>query len=555
MGGWSRGPSPKAGEILPNVGLSEPDRAARHLRRAESHENSARAFLISYRADQLRRANLKSARSLFLILLFVPALLAQDSTYAIAEIFGPAGPPPPPTGNLPVNCSNSNVTGSVASCSGIFPLPSVANASAQAQSSLASGSIVTSAAYTMGNNASSGQANAAAYLSYDFTVLNGPATGSLLISAVVSGVGLQTVPACTAWGYSIINSCPSEAFVYVLISRNESFVGAPSTLSNGTDRLIPNGSTLVQIAVPYRPTGAVFTVWLQSVTNCSYSDTTCSTTANQFNLQITGASVLDSTGAVVSGATLKSASGFNPNGSSSTSPSIAPGGVVSLDSTVATIQPGALLSIFGANLASSPAIWNGNFPISLGDTSVTIDGKAAYLLYVGPTQIDLQAPDDTKTGPVSVAVTTAHGTALSTVTLASFAPSFLLFDRTHVAGIILRSDGSGAYDLIGPTGSSLGHPTVAAKAGDNVELYAVGLGPTNPAVPAGEPFSGSAPTTNPVSLLINKVRVTPSFVGLSSAGLYQINLTIPVGLGTGDVSLMLSVGGSQTQSGVVISLQ
>jgi uncharacterized protein (TIGR03437 family) len=51
------------------------------------------------------------------------------------------------------------------------------------------------------------------------------------------------------------------------------------------------------------------------------------------------------------------------------------------------------------------------------------------------------------------------------------------------------------------------------------------------------------------------VNVTPLFSGLSGAGLYQLNLTIPPGLGTGDVSLQASVGGVQTPTGVVISLQ
>jgi hypothetical protein len=98
------------------------------------------------------------------------------------------------------------------------------------------------------------------------------------------------------------------------------------------------------------------------------------------------------------------------------------------------------------------------------------------------------------------------------------------------------------------------YPAVAAKAGDIVELFGVGFGPTSPAVLAGQPFSGAAPTSNPVNLFIDNVSVTPSFAGLSSAGLFQINLTIPTGLGTGDVPLTATVGGVQTQSGVVISL-
>jgi uncharacterized protein (TIGR03437 family) len=135
-----------------------------------------------------------------------------------------------------------------------------------------------------------------------------------------------------------------------------------------------------------------------------------------------------------------------------------------------------------------------------------------------------------------------------------------LFDSKHVTGIILRPNGSGSqgggtYDLLGPTGNSLGFPTVAAKAGDSVQLYAVGLGPTTPTVPAGQTFSSSAPTNNQVNLLINNVSVLPSFAGLDSSLRYQINLTIPAGLGTGDVPLSATVGGTQTQSGVVISLQ
>jgi uncharacterized protein (TIGR03437 family) len=246
-------------------------------------------------------------------------------------------------------------------------------------------------------------------------------------------------------------------------------------------------------------------------------------------------------------------------------PAITSGGVVAVDSTVTTIQPGEFVSIYGTNLGPvSAATWTGVFVTSLGGASVTIDGNAAYLTYAGPNQINAQAPNDSNTTnrSVNVAVTTGGGTATSTVTLAPFAPSFLLFDSKHVTGIILRPDGSGSqgtgalsYDLLGPTGNSLGFPTVAAKAGDSVQLYSVGLGPTNPSVPAGQTFSSNAPTTNQVDLLINGMSVLPSFAGLDSSLLYQINLTVPAGLGTGDVPLLATVAGASTQQGVVISLQ
>jgi uncharacterized protein (TIGR03437 family) len=226
--------------------------------------------------------------------------------------------------------------------------------------------------------------------------------------------------------------------------------------------------------------------------------------------------------------------------------------VVPVYSSVSTIQPGSWVSIFGTNLAPATAVWNNNFPTALGGTTVKIDNRLAYLWYVSPGQINLQAPDDTATGPVAVTVANSSGSWTSLVTLAPMSPSFSLLDGKHVAGIILRSNG---YDILGPTGSSLGYPTVAAKAGDTVELFGVGFGPTTPPVPSGQLYSGAAPTTNPVQLMIGATAVTPIFAGLSSAGLYQINLTIPSGLGTGDVKLTGIVTGVQTQSGVMISLQ
>jgi uncharacterized protein (TIGR03437 family) len=240
-------------------------------------------------------------------------------------------------------------------------------------------------------------------------------------------------------------------------------------------------------------------------------------------------------------------------------PSIQSQAIVPINSTVNAIQTGEWVSIYGSNLATSSVTWNENFPTSLAGTSVTIDGKAAYLWYVGPGQINLQVPDDPMIGAVPLVITTPNGSASTTVDLIPVSPSFNLLDGKHVAGIILRSGsgayGGGAYDILGPTGNSLGYPTVAAKAGDFVELFGVGFGPTNPVVSPGQAFSGAAATTNSVALLINNVNVTPSFAGMSGAGLCQINLTIPPGLRTGDVALVATVGGTQTPSGFLISLQ
>ena len=250
-------------------------------------------------------------------------------------------------------------------------------------------------------------------------------------------------------------------------------------------------------------------------------------------------------------------------------PAISNGGIVPIFSSSSTIQPGSWISIYGQNLGgcTSGVSWNGDFPTTLGGASVTINGNPAYLSYSSPTLINLQAPDDTSRGTVSVVVTNGNGSSSSTVTLGDFGPSFSSLDGQHVAAIILRSNGKGAYgggtyDLVGPTGSSLGYPTVAAKAGDSVVLFGVGFGPTNPSVPAGQNFSGSAAATTPVQIAINGHTLAAcgsgspcAFAGLGGPGLFQFNITMPSGMGTGDQPLVATVGGVKTQANIVLSLQ
>lgn len=145
------------------------------------------------------------------------------------------------------------------------------------------------------------------------------------------------------------------------------------------------------------------------------------------------------------GGTLGRGTFFRLGGSSTPTPAISAGGIRPVFSPAGTIQAGEWVSIYGTNLADATYTWKGDFPTSLGGVSVRINGKPAYLWYVSPTQINLQAPDDPATGIVPVVVTSSAGSASSTVILGSYAPSFNLLDRSHVAGLILRFDGSGAY--------------------------------------------------------------------------------------------------------------
>jgi uncharacterized protein (TIGR03437 family) len=233
-------------------------------------------------------------------------------------------------------------------------------------------------------------------------------------------------------------------------------------------------------------------------------------------------------------------------------PRIASGGIVPVYSSNAVIQSGSWISIYGSNLAGGTYVWNNDFPVSLGGVSVTIDNKPAYLWFVSPTQINLQAPDDAAVGMVSVIVTTPSGTVTSSVMLAPQGPSLsLLGDGKHVAAEIPTT--GGGYDLAGPS-NTFSYATRPVKAGETLVLYGVGLGPTKPSVPAGRAFAGSAPVSGAVTVTIGGLAANVMYAGITEAGLYQINVTTPAAA-SGDQPIAVSVGGVRTVAGPVVAVQ
>ena len=97
-------------------------------------------------------------------------------------------------------------------------------------------------------------------------------------------------------------------------------------------------------------------------------------------------------------------------------------------------------------------------------------------------------------------------------------------------------------------GAIVNTTTAAVKAGDILEIYGTGFGPTTPSVTPRLVFSAADPTANTVTVKIGGVSATVLWAGVTAAGLYQINVTVPSGLTAGDNSFVASVGGYTTQS-------
>lgn len=222
------------------------------------------------------------------------------------------------------------------------------------------------------------------------------------------------------------------------------------------------------------------------------------------------------------------------------------------------VVSGSWTTIFGANLSSTTRDWtgaigqDGTLPASLDGVSVTMDGKPAFVYFISPGQLNVQAPDLAgKTGPIQVVVKNAAGEQSFTATAAKENPGLFLFTQSpkkYPAAV--RSDGV----FIAPPGLFSGVNSVTAKPGDTVLLFGTGFGPTNPAVVPGKAFSGAAPLVDGVTMRIGGVSVTPTFAGLSGAGLYQFNVVVPA-LAAGEHAVEMQINSVSIQTGVVLAVQ
>jgi uncharacterized protein (TIGR03437 family) len=199
------------------------------------------------------------------------------------------------------------------------------------------------------------------------------------------------------------------------------------------------------------------------------------------------------------------------------------------------IAPNEFITLFGSGLASAEVQATSlPFPTSLGGVTVTVNGVPAPLYYVSPGQIEALVPDSfvPNNRQVFATIQVMNNNALSnpvTVFTANTAPGVFALAGNGI-GPAAAQDANAGFTTTGTNNP--------ANISDTILVYETGLGTVFPTVPVGSaaPSSLLSYTVAPVLVDFGGVLAPqPTFAGLTptAAGLYQIDVTIPAGAGSG----------------------
>ena len=225
-------------------------------------------------------------------------------------------------------------------------------------------------------------------------------------------------------------------------------------------------------------------------------------------------------------------------------------GVVNAGNFSQAMAPGGLISVFGTNL--SPVNMATNqvpLPTALGDSCLVINGTAVPMLFVSPEQINAQLPFNAAGDETLVLYTPGGVSNNYNLTLSSDAPSVFL---SGVAG-----PETGIATVVRSSNNQLVTPTNPIHPGDQIVIYATGLGATTPPVAAGAaaPSHPLARVTDTPVVTLGGVPLTLEFAGLApgEVGVYQIDAAVPRSIGQGmSVPLTITQSGGATTMNVRI---
>jgi uncharacterized protein (TIGR03437 family) len=225
-------------------------------------------------------------------------------------------------------------------------------------------------------------------------------------------------------------------------------------------------------------------------------------------------------------------------------PSLSPNSAVSEANPVpgAPLAPGGIATLTGLGLAAANLDAPGApLPTSLNGTSVLIGAIEAPVFSVSPGQIRIQVPTGLDPNRAHSIVVGANGayTIPDTINLVPAEPGISTRDG---ALAIAQSALSTPISAESPT-----HP------GDQVTIFLEGMGLTTPPVESGTAADGPSGVQLTPTVSVNGEKAEIGYAGLTPGliGVYEINLQIPADLAPGDVPVVVTQNGVNSNTAIL----
>jgi uncharacterized protein (TIGR03437 family) len=225
----------------------------------------------------------------------------------------------------------------------------------------------------------------------------------------------------------------------------------------------------------------------------------------------------------------------------------------------AAVSPGENIVIFGTGLGPATVQGlqlnsDGTVATTVSDTQVTFDGVAAPIVYVSATQTSVMVPYEI-TGRAATTIRVLYKGVQSAALVYNVVQA--------VPGIYTQNlSGTGPGAILNQNYTVNGPGNGAAK-GSTVAIYMTGEGQTSPGGVTGSvtPTNGTGlknPVAQPVTATVGGITAKVVYAGSAPgivAGVMQVNIEIPNGVSSGPQPLVVSVGNSNTQTGVTVQVQ
>jgi len=196
----------------------------------------------------------------------------------------------------------------------------------------------------------------------------------------------------------------------------------------------------------------------------------------------------------------------------------------------APVAPGGLITAWGTNMSPVSLVASQvPLPTALGQSCLSVNGTPVPLLFVSPTQVNAQLPNNVL-GPSTVSIHTPGGVSNSFhFTVLSAAPAVFM---SGSAGPV-----TGLATVVRAANNQLVTPTNPIRPGDTLVIYLTGMGLTAPSVTAGvpAPLSPLASASDVPKVSLGGTSLDILYAGLApdEIGVYQINVVVPSGVTQG----------------------